>query len=325
VIKNVLAQDLVLDSKYDLQLTLLAGQGGLKRKIKNQRIQKPGLALAGYVESVNPHRVQILGNTELTYLQRLDPFEIKKAIRRLFNIGICCAIVTTTLEVPQEVVDEANETNTPLFVTQLLTSSFIARIQSFLEDNLQVATSIHGVLCDVLGVGVLLLGKSSIGKSEAALDLVLRGHRLVADDVIEIKLKGSDAIYGSGAELIRHNMEIRGLGIINIKEMFGVASVRTRKKIELVVELEEWDENKEYERIGIDDHYYEILDVRIPKITLPVRPGRNMAAIIEVAARNQLLKLQGYHAARTFQQHLTEEIERKSKTHQAFDIGDDIE
>lgn len=320
MINQVSARDLLADAKYGLELTLLAGQSGLKRRIENARIQKPGLALAGYFEFVSANRIQILGNTELTYLQKQASGEVRKAIRRLFDKGVCCAVVTNGLDLPDQVVEEAEATQTPLFRSGLPTSSCIARIQTFLEDALQTATSVHGVLVDVLGVGVLLFGKSGIGKSETALDLVMRGHRLVADDIVEIKAKGTDAIYGAGSELIKHHMEIRGIGIINIKDMFGVAAVRERKKIEVVVELVEWDENTEYERLGIDDDHYEVLDVRVPKLTIPVRPGRDMAAIIEVAARNQLLKYAGLHSAREFQERLTQEIARRSAI-----VGDDVE
>ncbi len=323
MINRVTAKDLLEDTEHGLELTLLAGQEGSGRKIESPRVQKPGLALAGYVESINPHRVQILGNTELTYLMRLSKKELRHAVRRFFNLRLSAVIVTNGQDLPAEVIEEADESQTALFVSSLPTSSCIARTQNFLEETLQVATSVHGVLCDVLGVGVLLLGHSGIGKSETALDLVLRGHRLVADDIVEIKSKGTDAVYGAGSELIKHHMEIRGLGIINIKDMFCVASVRERKKIEIVIELVEWDENAEYERLGIDEEQYEILDVRVPKLTVPVKPGRNMAAIVEVAARNQLLKLQGHHAARAFQERLTREIERRER--EGIEVGDDVE
>ncbi len=323
MINRVTAKDLLEDTEHGLELTLLAGEAGTKRKIDSPRIQKPGLALAGYVESINPHRVHILGNTELTYLMRLSSKELRHAVRRFFNLRICAVVVTNGQDLPPEVIEEAEQSQTALFVSQLPTSSCIARLQTFLEETLQVATSVHGVLCDVLGVGVLLLGHSGVGKSETALDLVLRGHRLVADDIVEIKSKGTDSIYGAGSDLIKHHMEIRGLGIINIKDMFGVAAVRERKKIEIVIELVDWDDNAEYERLGIDEEHYEILDVRVTKLTVPVKPGRNMAGIVEVAARNQLLKMQGHHAARAFQERLTREIERREK--EATEVGDDVE
>src|SRR4029077_18952513 len=198
---------------------------------------------------------------------------------------------------PNEAMKLANAYGVPLMRSPLMSSVFINRMTKFLDDSLAPTTSVHGVLIDVLGIGVLLMGKSGIGKSEAALDLVLRGHRLVADDIVEIKAKGTDAVYGAGSELIRHHMEIRGLGIINIKDLFGVASVRERKKIELVIELVEWDERHEYDRLRLEQATMNIVGVEVPHAVVPVRPGRNMTTIVEVAARNHLLKLQGHHSA----------------------------
>lgn len=176
------------------------------------------------------------------------------------------------------------------------------------EDKHTNSTCIHGVFMDIFGVGVLIIGKSGIGKSECALDLVLRGHRLVSDDLVNVKKRQPDTLYGTGSEIIKHHMEIRGLGIINIKDLFGIAAIRDRKLIELVVELQEWDPNTEYDRLGIDEKTYILLDVHIPYIQIPVRPGRNMTSIIEVAARNQLLKMEGHYSARAFQEHLNTEI-----------------
>jgi HPr kinase/phosphorylase len=196
----------------------------------------------------------------------------------------------------------------PLLSTPLMSSVFINRVTKFLEFRLAPSTTVHGVLIDVLGVGVLLLGKSGIGKSEAALDLVMRGHRLVADDIVDIRRRPPDIVFGSGSDIIKHHMEIRGLGIINIKDLFGIAAVRDTKKIELVVELVEWSPDEEYDRLGVEDLTYTILDVTIPQLRIPVRPGRNMTSIIEVAARNQLLKIQGHHSAREFQDRLNKAI-----------------
>jgi HPr kinase/phosphorylase len=195
----------------------------------------------------------------------------------------------------------------PLLVSGLASAEFITRVTAVLGDSLSPSTSIHGVLLDVLGIGILLLGKSGIGKSEAALDLVVRGHRLVADDIVNIRRRG-DNVLGAGAGIIKHHMEIRGLGIINIKDLFGISAVRDAKKIELVVELCEWDASAEYDRLGLDDQVHVILDVKIPMLSIPVRPGRNISSIIEVAARNQLLKVQGHHSAREFQERLNRAI-----------------
>ena len=195
-----------------------------------------------------------------------------------------------------------------LLSTPLMSSVLINRVSKLLETRLAPSTSIHGVLIDVFGVGILLLGKSGIGKSEAALDLVLKGHRLVADDIVEIRKRLPDNIFGSGSEIIKHHMEIRGLGIINIKDLFGISAVRDAKKIEVVIELVEWNEEEEYDRLGVEELRYAILDVAIPMLRVPIRPGRNITSIIEVAARNQLLKLQGKHSAREFQDRLNRAI-----------------
>ncbi|HET6436449.1 MAG TPA: HPr(Ser) kinase/phosphatase, partial [Anaeromyxobacter sp.] len=196
----------------------------------------------------------------------------------------------------------------PLLRTTHLSSTFIEAVQTCLEDVLTAQTSMHGVLLDVFGVGILLLGKSGIGKSEIALDLVMRGHRLVADDIVDVRRRTPDSVVGAGSEIIKHHMEIRGLGIINIKDLFGVAAIRDRKKIEIVLELVEWDPGVEYDRLGVEDRKFRILDVEIPMLIVPVRPGRNMTTIVEVAARNHLLKLQGHHSAREFQDRLNRAI-----------------
>lgn len=311
----VCARDLLTaNARHDLDLTLIAGDKGPDRPILHTRIQKPGLALAGFTEAVQPARIQILGNTELTFLYDLKTSEERvAAVRRLFDLMLVAVIVTSTLPILSELEEEAIRTQTPLFKTGHMTANFITRIEKYLEEVLKPSVSVHGVLCGILGIGVLLLGKSGIGKSEAALDLIMRGHQLVADDVVEVKALGRDELVGMGSELIKHHMEIRGIGIINVKEMFGISSICDSKKIVLVIELVEWSESGEYERLGLEEEYHQLLDVRVPKITLPVRPGRNMASIVEVAARNQLLKMQGYHAARVFQERLTLAIDDQQK------------
>jgi len=229
-------------------------------------------------------------------------------IRAFFAQDVACLVVTKGLEVPPELVAAADEAGVPLLRTPHLSSIFIEGVQSWLEDVLTAQTSMHGVLLDVFGVGILLLGKSGIGKSEIALDLVMRGHRLVADDIVDVKRRTPDAIFGAGSDIIKHHMEIRGLGIINIKDLFGVAAIRERKKIEIVLELVEWDPSVEYDRLGVEERKFRILDVEIPMLVVPVRPGRNMTTIVEVAARNHLLKLQGHHSAREFQDRLNRAI-----------------
>jgi len=296
------------DKKFDLRLTLLAGKQGLSRRISSARIQKPGLALAGYTEYLHKERLQVFGNTEMSYLATLPHERAVTVLREFFAQDVACLVVTKGLEVPPEMVAAAEESGVPLLRTTHLSSNFIESIQSCLEEVLTAQTSMHGVLLDVFGVGILLLGKSGIGKSEIALDLVMRGHRLVADDIVDVKRKTPESVFGAGSEIIKHHMEVRGLGIINIKDLFGVASIRERKKIEIVLELVEWDPTVEYDRLGVEDRKFRILDVEIPMLIVPVRPGRNMTTIVEVAARNHLLKLQGHHSAREFQERLNRAI-----------------
>jgi HPr kinase/phosphorylase len=305
---SVKVEQLATDVNAGLSLGLLAGRAGLARRITIPRIQKPGLALTGYVEQVHPERVQVLGLTEMGYLDKLSPAARTQGIANLMNLEPACVCITRGLTAPEEMRRLSDHRGVALFSTPLMSSIFIDRITKYLEDQLSPTTSIHGVLMDVLGVGILLLGKSGIGKSEAALDLVMRGHRLVADDIVDIRKRPPDIVFGSGSDIIKHHMEIRGLGIINIKDLFGIAAVRDTKKIELVIELVEWSPDEEYDRLGVEDLTYTILDVTIPQLRIPVRPGRNMTSIIEVAARNQLLKIQGHHSAREFQDRLNKAI-----------------
>ena len=302
------------DKNFDLRLTLLAGKRGLSRRIASTRIQKPGLALAGYTSNLHKERVQVFGNTEMSYLATLPPERQAEVARGFFSQAIACLAVTKGLEVPRDVLAAAEEAGVPLLRTTHLSSVFITSVQAYLEDVLTAQTSMHGVLLDVFGVGILLLGKSGIGKSEIALDLVMRGHRLVADDIVDVKRKSPEAVFGAGSEIIKHHMEVRGLGIINIKDLFGVAAIRERKKSEIVLELCEWDPDVEYDRLGVDERKFRILDVEIPMLVVPVRPGRNMTTIIEVAARNHLLKQQGHHSAREFQERLNRAIALPSES-----------
>jgi HPr kinase/phosphorylase len=296
------------DKKFDLRLTLVAGKKGLTRRISSTRIQKPGLVLAGFTEHLHRERIQVFGNTEMSYLETLPRDRRAEVLQRFFSEDVACLVVTKGLPVSADIVAAAERGGVPVLSTTHLSSTFIEGVQNYLEDILAASTSMHGVLLDVFGVGILLLGKSGIGKSEIALDLVMRGHRLVADDIVDVKRKTPDSVYGTGSEIIKHHMEIRGLGIINIKDLFGVAAIRERKKIEIVLELVEWDPHVEYDRLGVEEKKFRILDVEIPMLIVPVRPGRNMTTIVEVAARNHLLKLQGHHSAKEFQERLNRAI-----------------
>ena len=301
---------LLEDSDYDLRLELVAGRAGLDRRITSSRIQKPGLALTGFTEHLHSERVQVFGNTEISYLRTLPESRQREVLNYLFqsHSALACIVVTKNLEIPPALMEACERAGLTLLKTPMLSSLFIQQVQSFLEEALTAVASLHGVLMDVFGVGILLLGKSGIGKSEIALDLVMRGHRLVADDIVDVMRLKPGSLYGTGNAIIKHHMEIRGLGIINIKDLFGVAAVRDQKKIELVMELVEWDPHHEYDRLGVEEQKFAVLDVEIPLSVVPVRPGRNMTTIIEVAARNHLLKLQGHHSAKEFAERLNRAI-----------------
>ncbi|HEY3494287.1 MAG TPA: HPr(Ser) kinase/phosphatase [Polyangiaceae bacterium] len=293
---GISVRDLLEEGVLGLKLRLVAGGAGLGREIRHVRIQKSGLALVGHSHGVVPTRVQILGGTELSYLEGLSPPEQVRAAESLFSLALSCVIVTRGAEPVPALVSAAQRTDTPLLVCTERSSVTITRIHTLLDERLAPRTRVHGVLVDVFEVGVLLLGKSGIGKSECALELVMRGHRLVADDVTECDYRPPGMVFGQPAALLRHHIEVRGLGILNIKDLFGVTAVRERKRLDLVVELEPGE--REYDRLGLEDETREILGVPIRKVTLPVRPGRNMSSIIEMAARNELLRQAGHHPAR---------------------------
>lgn len=281
----------------DLDLRILAGRG-LDRRVTNLHVQKTGLALAGFDEFLRAGRLLVFGQSEMRYLERLAADARRGTLRRVFARGIPCVLVTDAFPPTSEMLEEAERAAVPVLQTSLATPIAIARMTARLETHLALRGMVHGVLLDILGLGVLAVGESGIGKSECALDLVVRGHRLVADDTVEIRRRADTVLLGSCPELTRHHMEIRGLGVINVRDLFGVASTRASKRIELVVQLERWETGREYDRLGLDEERYEILGVPVPMIRMPVAPGRNAAILVEVAARNQLLRLRGHHAAR---------------------------
>jgi HPr kinase/phosphorylase len=305
---SITIQRLLEDSQYDLKLELVAGKDGLERKISSSRIQKPGLALTGFTEHLHAERVQVFGNTEISYLRTLTQEQQRAVLAKLFDSPMACVVVTKGLEIPETLKLGCEEHRLTLMATPLVSSAFISQVQAFLEEALTATGMLHGVLVDVFGVGVLLLGKSGIGKSEIALDLIMRGHRLVADDIINLTRRHEGGVYGSGNDLIQHHMEIRGLGILNIEALFGVASVRDRKQIELIIELVEWQPHAEYDRLGLDQESMNVVGVELPHAIVPVRPGRNMTTIVEVAARNHLLKLRGHNSAQEFADRLSSAI-----------------
>src|SRR5687768_10511605 len=298
-----------------LPLELLSGAGGLHRVITSPHIQKTGLALAGFDEYLQPGRVLVFGESEVRFLDALEHEVRLQALDAVFTHDVPCVLITGGWEPPAGLRHGAERAAVPLLRTAVATPLAIAKFTAVLEDALAVREVIHGVLMDILGLGVLIVGDSGIGKSECALDLVVRGHRLVADDTVEIHRRGEKDVIGTCPELTRHHMEVRGLGVINIRDLFGVASTRTSKRIELVVRLERWDPEREYDRVGLDDSYYDLIGVRVPLVRMPVAPGRSVAILVEVAVRNQILRARGRHAARD----LVARLERALKT------GGDVE
>jgi HPr kinase/phosphorylase len=295
------------------RLTLVAGDSGLGNGVSIPRIQKPGLALAGYLPQIHPERVQVIGRTELGYLATLSDEAARAAVDRMLSERVACVIVTNGAAPPSYFHESAARHGVPLIATELKSSELIRNVTAWLEDRLAPHTMIHGVLVEVFGLGVLLLGKSGIGKSEAALDLVARGHRLVADDVVEARAVGTGRVIGSGAELIRHHMEIRGLGIINVQDLFGILATLREKAIQLVAEMFDWSREEYADRLGLEDETHTILGVALPKVRIPIRPGRSVATIIEVAARNHVLKRLGRHSAREVAARLDGEIARRQR------------
>lgn len=292
-----------------LQLELISGEEGINRPITTSDISRPGIEIAGYFEYYPAERIQLLGKTELSFFNQLSGNERILRMEQLCTDITPAIIVTRGLEVPPELIKASEQESVPVLRSNMKTTRFSSRLTNFLESRLAPTTAVHGVLVDVYGVGVLITGQSGVGKSETALELVKRGHRLVADDCVEIRQEDQDTLVGTSPELIEHLLEIRGLGIINVMTLFGAGAIRSNKKISLVVHLEIWDASRQYDRLGLDEEKMKIIDTEIQKLTVPVRPGRNLAIIIEVAAMNFRLKRMGVNAAQQFTERLSDVIE----------------
>lgn len=298
------------DLMKEFDLTLLNPGADITREITVSDINRPGLALAGFFIYHPAERVQLLGRTELTFFNSMHEYDQKTRADILCQFPQTpCIVAARDLTVPKILLDAANEFNVPVLHGKLNTTNLAGRIQRFLDLKLAPQTQVHGVLVDVYGIGILIMGSSGIGKSETALELVKRGHRLVADDAVEIRRIEDQVLVGEPPELLANLLEIRGLGIINVMTLFGAGAIRTRKQLEFVIKLEAWQEGMEVDRLGLDDETISILDIEMPLITLPVMPGRNLAVLIEVAAMNQRLKRIGYNAARELSEKLMQAIE----------------
>ena len=312
--------DLDLKEHNSLNLRCIGGRKGLSRQINDPDINRPGLALSGFFDSFAHERLQIFGRGETAYLARLAEKNTMSTIQQMLVYPIPCCIFTHALLPDESFLEIAEKNQCPILQTDLPTSEFSARIMRVFSEFFAPKQSLHGVLVEVYGLGILILGDSGVGKSETALELVMHGHRLVADDVVNIHCMNGNVLMGTGAnKIIAHHMEIRGLGIINITHLFGVGAIRDRKEIQLVVNLAEWDSKKNYDRIGIEEQYMEFLGVSIPKLEIPVKPGRNIRIIIETAAMNERLKKMGYNAAREFNQNILKWLE--SDTAKAIYFG----
>lgn len=304
-VSKVQTRDLI----EQFQLELVRGEDGLHRPITTSDISRPGLEMAGFIKYYPAERLQLIGRTELAFFNGLDRrtgIDRMVALCRDETPGI---IVSRGFEAPPELVEASNRTGVPIMRSPLTTTRLSSKVTNYLEGKLAPTTAIHGVLLDIYGVGVLITGASGVGKSETALELVKRGHRLVADDSVEIRQKDEGFLVGNAPELIQYLLEIRGLGIINIMTLFGARAIRNYKKVTLIVHLELWHEDKMYDRIGLEEQSMKIIDTELPKLTIPVRPGRNLAVIVEVAAMNYRLKRMGMNAAKDFSARLTEAIE----------------
>jgi len=303
---SVAITELVTDCQ-GLELCVQACQAGLARFIGVPRIQKPGLALTGYAEQLHKARLLVLGGTEIEYLAGIDAPSRRVAVDTVMSSEPAALVITRGLAAPKLLQDRCEEAGVAILSTPLDSNTFIKRVTAWLDEKLSPSTTIHGVMVDVVGVGILLRGPSGVGKSEAALDLVERGHRLVADDVVRVQQLADGTLMASSSRELGHHMEIRGLGIINIAELFGITSVRASKRLDLVIELAEWQQDAEYDRLGIDERTHTLLDTSVAYALLPVRPGRNIASIIEVAARNHLLREMGHNSASRFLERLDKE------------------
>ena len=267
------------------------------KQIVTPQINRPALQLTGYFDHFDAERIQIIGYVEYTYLEHLTREQKLPIYEKLLSYKIPCLVYTTRTVPDQDMINLAGEYNIPIFVTQRSTSAFMAEVIRWLNVEMAPSITIHGVLVDVFGEGVLIMGESGIGKSEAALELIKRGHRLISDDVVEIRRVSDTTLVGTAPDITRHFIELRGIGIINVKTLFGVESVKDTSNIDLVIKLEEWDKDKEYDRLGLEEEYTEFLGNRVTCHSLPIRPGRNLAVIVETAAVNHRQKKMGYNAA----------------------------
>ncbi len=316
--KEIRRKDISVGELYKLarektKLRPINGEVGFGRLINDKNVHRPGLALAGFVDLFTYNRIQIFGNTEVQFLGSLKEDERLRSFQTILQFEIPCMIFTDRNEVEPELIDLATARGVSIFSTTLETTRFVYILGEFLDDIFAPSTVVHGSLVDVYGIGLLFLGRSGIGKSELALDLVERGHRLVADDAVQVVRQGEDILIGKSSKIAQHFMEVRGMGVIDVRSVFGIRAVRKRKRIEVVVELEEWDPKEDYTRTGLDHEYISILGAEVPLVKLPILPGKNITVIAEVVALNHLLRSYDYDAAEVFNRIIVDAIKKKKK------------
>jgi HPr kinase/phosphorylase len=309
-------KNLLEDAGETLGLELVNGVDEGPIPITVPDIHRPGLALTGFMQNYLNERIQVLGETEILYLNTRSEEVRQESIARVFSVPIVCIIVTRSLDLPDDLVTTASEMGVPILRTSRLTTPFIHELTAHLDDYFSETDQLHGTLVDVYGVGLLFTGRSGIGKSEIALDLVERGHRLVADDTVHVVRKGEDVLMGRGYEHLQHYMEIRGVGIINVQDLFGIRSVRVQKRIEVEVHLEEWNVAKDWNRDGLEDRNTSILGVSLPQVVIPLFPGKNITVISEVIAMHHMLKVYGVNAAEKFNNMLIDMMKSDRQTRQ---------
>jgi HPr kinase/phosphorylase len=300
------------EQRGDLELSILTESLASRCDVTTADVNRPGMALMGFEENFLPERIQILGQTELAYLAQLPPADATRAIDRLFQFTMPCIMVAKGIDVPAHLLARANEMECPVLRTPQSTTPFIHSLTAYLDAVFSASTVVHGSLVDVYGVGLLLTGKSGIGKSECALDLVERGQRLVADDAVTVTRRHGNVLIGSGNQLLRHHMEIRGIGIIDVQSIFGIRAIRVQKRIEVQCDLRIWEPGMDFDRTGLDEQRTSILGLDIPLVIIPIVPGKNITVIVEVVALNYLTKAYGFHPAEKLNRHLLEMMKRKS-------------
>jgi len=303
------------------KLELLTSDAGLDSTFSTSELNRPGLALTGYYDVFSADRIQILGLTEISYLRSLKSKDRLRRLQRIFEFYIPCVIITTSLEAPPELLEVALENRVPVLRTPLLTSNFSGHLSHFLERELAPSWAVHGVMVDVFGMGVLIQGRSGVGKSECALELVERGHRLVADDIVILRRVGNEQLIGSCSERLRYHMEIRGIGIIDIESMYGIRSIRDEEVVSLLIRLERWDPKKDYERLGIRQNYERLFDCQIPQYVLPVEPGRNISILVEVAALMQRLHRAGVNPAANLNEQIMATMRAQREARGALEVS----